>query len=261
MASLISNIIIAGKIKTKTGLLIGSSAESIDIGGIDKYVMRDPASNLPYIPGSSLKGKMRMLTEYAENRVDITNDGKGKPCDCGECMVCIIYGNAADSEKKSELKLGPTRLLIRDAYPTPETIEMWENIDSELMYTEYKGENTIDRLTSQAMPRFFERVVPESVFDFELVYSVYDFKQADDIENIKYVLQALKMLEHNAIGGHGSRGYGKIEINILEPFVFTMQDYKDGLTKIPDTKNLSYIKIQDIKPDDIIRNLRDRIKQ
>ncbi len=255
MAKLLGNVIFKGRIKTLTGLHVGGSKDAMEIGGVDSPVLRDPSTKHPYIPGSSLKGKMRMLLEFAEGKIKISS-GKGEPCDCGKCMVCTIFGNAADDKKGNVF--GPTRLTIRDAYPTKETIEMWEKIDSELLYTEYKGENTIDRLTSAANPRFFERVVPNSFFEFEMVYSIFDFPEINDIENIRYIYQALKLLEHSSIGGHGSRGYGKIEFYLAEPFVFSIEDYQKGITFI---KEISIDKkLEEFNLENILLNIKSKLK-
>ena len=54
---------IKGKIVLKTGLHIGAGSDEIHIGGIDTPVVKDPLKGWPYIPGSSLKGKIRTLLE------------------------------------------------------------------------------------------------------------------------------------------------------------------------------------------------------
>jgi len=259
MAQLLGNVVFKGKIVALTGLHIGGSRDSMEIGGVDSPVIRDPATRYPYIPGSSLKGKMRMLTEFAEGRVNITSKGEGKPCDCGECMVCLIYGNAAEVSEKH--KNGPTRLTVRDAYPTDETKKMWENVESELLFTEYKGENTLDRITSAAMPRFFERVVPGSEFEFEMIYSVYDFDGINDIDNLKYVFQALQLLEHSALGGHGSRGYGKVQFKLADPFIFSVEDYRNGQAKVEDISEEAYKNLSEISVDEVIKNVADKLRK
>lgn len=258
MANLKCNVIITGNIRVLTGLHIGASRSALEIGGVDSPVLRDPVTRYPYIPGSSLKGKMRMLTEFALNRVNIVN-GEGKPCDCGECEVCLIYGSAADKSK-----LGPTRLIVRDAFPTEKTIKMWENVDSELLFTEYKGENTIDRLTSAANPRFFERVVPNSVFNLEMVYSIYKIEGMDnslenDIENLKYVFQALQLLEHSSLGGHGSRGYGKVAFRLAPPQVFTMEDYQEKQVTIPEFSEEDFRPLNELNIEDIITSVKQKL--
>jgi len=254
MSKLLGNVIIKGRIQTLTGLHIGASREVLEIGGVDKPVLRDPASREPYIPGSSLKGKMRMLTEFAEHRIKPNNKGEGKPCECGNCMVCIIFGNAADKTRS-----GPTRLTVRDAYPTPATLDMWARVESELLFTEYKGENSIDRITSAANPRFFERVVPKSEFELEMVYSVFDFQGTDDIAHLKYVFQALQLLEHSALGGHGSRGYGKVAFKLASPFVFSVEDYRHEKALIPELPETAYQPLSEIKIADLIKTVRAKL--
>ncbi|GAB4375351.1 MAG: type III-A CRISPR-associated RAMP protein Csm3 [Calditrichia bacterium] len=257
MAKLIANIILKGRIRTVTGLLIGSPKVAFEIGGVDKYVLRDPESKLPYIPGSSLKGKMRMLIEFAEGKIHINNKGEGKPCQCGACVVCFIFGNPAEVSEKA--RKGPTRLIVRDAYPTKNTIAMWENVESELLYTEYKGENSLDRITSAANPRFFERVVPRSEFDLEMVYSVYDFDGVNDLNNLKYVYQALHLLEHSSLGGHGSRGYGKVAFRLAPPLVFSTEDYREQRVSIPEYSDKDYKPLSELNVDAIVQSVSQKL--
>lgn len=258
MANLKGNVILSGQIRVLTGLHIGASRNTLEIGGVDSPVLRDPVTRYPYIPGSSLKGKMRMLTEFALNQVKVAN-GKGKPCDCGECAVCLIFGNAADKSK-----MGPTRLTVRDAFPTEETVQMWENVDSELLFTEYKGENTLDRITSAANPRFFERVVPDSVFALEMVYSVYDLSEINldltaEIDNLKYVFQALRLLEHSSLGGHGSRGYGKVAFRLAEPLVFSVDDYRELRVSIPEFSAEDYRPLSELNVEEILQKISQKL--
>ena len=257
MAQLIANVILKGRIRTITGLLIGSPKVSFEIGGVDKYVIRDPESKLPYIPGSSLKGKMRMLVEYAEGKIHITPKGEGKPCQCGECAVCYIFGNPAEVGAKA--KKGPTRLIVRDAFPTDDTIAMWKDVESELLYTEYKGENSLDRITSAANPRFFERVVPGSEFNLEMVYSIYDIEGINDAENLKYLYQALRLLEHSSLGGHGSRGYGKVAFKLAQPQVFSMEDYRAHRIEMKKLTDADFKPLSELNVDDIIQDISQKL--
>lgn len=214
----LANVIIKGKMEVLTGLHIGGSKEKLEIGGVDSPVIRDPHSRLPYIPGSSLKGKMRMLLEFALGKVT-----DGKPSEDEE--ITRIFGTSA-----KESDMGPTRLVVRDAYPDDATIEMWENIDSELQYTEFKPENSIDRITSEANPRFLERVIKGSKFNVEFVYSVYDWDDNGntDQEHLGRLIEALRLLEHSGLGGNISRGYGRIKFNLLDPIVIKQKDYQAG---------------------------------
>lgn len=255
MAKLLGNTIIEGKIRTLTGLHLGGSSEDLQIGGVDSPVLRDPNTKLPYIPGSSIKGKLRMLTEFAEGLItdgETVKDPHKKPAQ--------IFGTSAD-----EAKLGPTRLTIRDCYPDEETIEMWKKLDSELLYTEYKGENTINRITSKATPRFFERVVRNSMFNLEIVYSFYDISDiegapnVDDFENFKTLFQSMMLLEQSSIGGHGSRGYGKIEFLIKRISIFSVDDYKKGKAILSEEVDAKLKKLSKINIDEQIELIKNKL--
>ena len=245
----LANVIFKGKMVALTGIHVGGSKEKLQIGGVDSPVLRDPHKNLPYIPGSSLKGKMRMLLEFALGKV--SDNGKPYESKDKDEEITRIFGT---SEK--ELKTGPTRLVVRDAYPDSETIEMWENLDSELQYTELKPENSIDRLTSEANPRFLERVVKDSKFDVEFVYSIYDLNDNGkvDKENLGRILESLRLLEHSGIGGNISRGYGQIKFELADPIIVSKEDYQLGAdnyktaTQIPNEnlKDLANIKLPDL---------------
>ena len=215
------NVLLKGKITCLTGLHIGGSKDKLEIGGVDSPVLRDPNTKYPYIPGSTIKGKLRSIIEFIEGKIQ-TNGKEATPHACSDkdCKICLLFGSS-NKERTS----GPTRLLIRDAFPDKETIDMWNDIDSQLQYTEYKPENTIDRLTSAANPRLIERVVPDSKFDFELVLTIYN-EDADKTQDyFNTILAGLKMLEHSGIGGSVSRGYGQIKFSLTAPIVITKEDY------------------------------------
>ncbi|HOM03946.1 MAG TPA: type III-A CRISPR-associated RAMP protein Csm3 [Candidatus Kapabacteria bacterium] len=220
----LGNIILRGKIECLTGLHIGGSKDKLEIGGVDSPVIRDPFTQYPYIPGSSLKGKMRTLLAYHLGKADIDPPEK-KNFDSNSSLQ-RIFGVPAEVAPKEEA-IGPTRLIVRDAHPDQETVMMWKNLDSELMYTEYKPENTINKITSAANPRFLERVVKGSCFNFEMIFGVYklDNCEKQDIDFFKDLLLSMKLLEHNTLGGSGSRGYGKISFKLEEPYVLTRADY------------------------------------
>jgi len=251
MAQFKGNVILQGKITALTGLHIGGSKDSMEIGGIDLPVIRDAYTRYPYIPGSSIKGKMRMLLEFAVGC--ITN---GETCSCEESPeICRIFGSANKNEA-----IGPTRLILRDAYPTEETKKMWENLDSDLLFTEYKGENKIDRLTSQANPRFIERVVSGSEFEFEMIYSIYDINGNDDLSNLGLVFRAMRLLQDSALGGHGSRGYGKIKFTIEKLTPVSVKDYQTGKRKESVLKEKS-VALEDVNVDESIETLRSQIEE
>ncbi|GAV22390.1 type III-A CRISPR-associated RAMP protein Csm3 [Carboxydothermus pertinax] len=240
---LLGKIIIKGKIKTLTGLHIGGSQGSIEIGGIDNSVIKDEKGR-PYIPGSSLKGKLRSLLESFEDYLSPsklvyqkkTDDSEIKIHICNDenCAVCTIFGRNAGNYKKvgdgeltyDEMKnvTTPTRLYIRDACLDEESIkDIKPNLDLE--WTEVKFENSIDRITSAANPRQTERVPRGAEFCFELVYNVLREK---DKELFSKVLTAMKLLEDDYLGGSGSRGYGKIMFKDLAVYWKSREEYETG---------------------------------
>ena len=216
------NYIIKGKIVCKTGLHIGGSSDAIDIGGSDNVIIRDSVTGNPYIPGSSLKGKLRFLTELNDKtsaQSVIANDGK--PADDPNCIASKLFGISAD-EKQIELKY-PTRTIVRDSYPDEETLELWDN-EALISGAELKYENNINRINSAATPRNIERVPKDSKFDFEIIYSVYE----EDDNNISYLLDAMRLLEDNYLGGSGSRGFGQIKFEQIKLTKRTVEYYKEN---------------------------------
>lgn len=221
--SFVGNIILKGKLKCLTGLHIGGSKDKFEIGGVDNPVIKDPFSNYPYIPGSSLKGKLRMLLEFALGVVKEDDKNKKTFPVSNDSKITSLFGSSADDSMN-----GPTRLIVRDAYPDKSTVEMWENINSETLYTEYKAENTIDRMTSAANPRFMERVFKDSMFDVEFVLQVYSMDEENGKANFEKLTQSLRLLEDSTLGGGGSRGSGKVKFIFHEPYFVKCEDYKNG---------------------------------
>src|SRR3989338_7056307 len=213
--NLLGKIIITGTLECLTGMHIGASRENMEIGAIDSPVVRVPVTREPYIPGSSLKGKMRALLEKALPKIPnrpIGSDVKVHVCNNAEtaiqCEVCRVFGSTGKDGGKNF----PARLIVRDLYLTRESMARLSDIDTGLQYTEWKFENAIDRVTSAANPRQIERVPRGAEFAFELIYNVEDVAQLkDDLKNIKL---AIDIVEADALGGHGSRGYGHVKFNI-----------------------------------------------
>lgn len=228
-----SNLILRGKIECLTGLHIGGNEASMEIGELNGFVIRDARFRYPYIPGSSLKGKLRHLLEYLTGAVNDPIDNKiGNVSKSKE--IVRIFGLGADhKDDNPDLKeIGVTRLTIRDAFPDEKTVDLWKDLDSDLQFTESKTENTIDRLTSAANPRTFERVVAGSFFDFEILYSVYQIYDKEDLsyvnEDLTNLLMVLRFLESSALGKSGSRGYGKVRFHLDEPIWVNKEDYKNN---------------------------------
>ena len=207
---------ITGKIVVKTGLHIGAGNEKVEIGGMDNPIIRNPLTQEPYIPGSSIKGKMRSLLEWKLGKI---LDSKGNPCSCGkaDCEICRVFGSANKSGKNdpSEDSKGPTRIIVRDAVLTEE----WaKKFNQGKPIVEEKSENSLNRITAVANPRPIERVVPGVEFDFEIAYRVIDTGDNGELDK-KYfnsvVLEGLKLLQEDFLGGGGSRGNGQIEFKDL----------------------------------------------
>jgi CRISPR-associated protein Csm3 len=201
--------VIRGSIVVKTGLHIGAGNDRIEIGGMDNPIIRNPADNMPYIPGSSIKGKMRSLLEIAYDKVAVN---QGKPCSCGNphCPVCRVFGTAIDKRKDDEaMERGPTRIIVRDAMISEESKHKFKSA-----IVEEKNENNLNRITAEATPRPVERVVPGVSFDFEIVYRVFDIKNDDGETDESFfkstVLGGLALLQKDYLGGGGSRGSGRI---------------------------------------------------
>ncbi len=211
---LVRIITISGTLEVVTGLHIGSGNDRIEIGGMDNPIIKNPVDKLPYIPGSSLKGKTRSLLELAFNKVAAS---EGKPCSCGkpDCPVCRVFGTAIDRRKDDYAKVrGPTRVIFRDAMVSEESKNRFKST-----MVEEKNENSLNRLTAEANPRPIERVVPGVEFNFELAYRVFDIENdggAADLDFFKSsVLTGLALMQNDYLGGGGSRGNGRIRFKNL----------------------------------------------
>ncbi len=231
--NLTEKIHITGILTLETGMHIGGSEETLEIGGIDQSVVKDKNSKLPYIPGSSLKGKLRDLLARHFGYEDIKNDVN---------EVFILFGEGAGG--KGGRSFG--KLIVRDAF-------MIENKKPDEVL-EDKAENTIDRVTGKANPRHLERVVKGTSFAIDMVLDIYkelnvktsSIKKRNSKGNIYYqetystksinktdllntIKLAFKLLEHDYLGGSGTRGYGKIKVEELSKTEITFNN--DGTVK------------------------------
>ena len=202
---LVKKILYTGTIVLKTGLHIGGTNAALNIGGPDKFVVRNPISNIPYIPGSSLKGKMRALVEIANGCVDVDR-GKVGPSKDPDSISGKLFGVATGSDNNR-----PSRLIVRDAELD---VDACDFSNTDLPYTESKTEVAIDRVTAKANPRTFERVPAGAKFKLNMVLNV--FEGEDEKELKKTLKQAIGLLEDDYLGGHGSRGYGQIKFEGLD---------------------------------------------
>jgi CRISPR-associated protein Csm3 len=231
---LLGRVLITGAIKAVTGMHIGGTPAGLSIGGLDSPVIRDPRTRQPYIPGSSLKGKMRSLSERSRGfdpereeerqrigpdvRIHICRD----PAQYAECAVCPVFGVPGDLPVS-----GPTRLSVRDVRLSAASLE---GAHTDFPFTEVKWEAAIDRLTSKALPRQIERVPAGAVFrPFEMVLSIYDLGAGAerDFGYLNTVVTAMQLLQDDALGGHGSRGSGQIQFGNIRVAV------RRGRTRVP----------------------------
>lgn len=201
----------------RSGLHIGAGKDRVEIGGIDNPVIKHPLTGEPYIPGSSLKGKLRFLMEWAFGAIRADGQAWGfndkQPMDIAD-PVLRIFGNAL-----KEWKGGPTRLLMRDAPLCERDQKRYR--EAPHIFFEEKTEVLIDRISGKAHgdvgARQTERVPAGIAFDFECVFRIYDTGDggARDLACLNWLIQGLSLLEEDALGGSGSRGYGRIAFQDL----------------------------------------------
>src|SRR5258706_10262135 len=219
---LVGKLVLSGELHCETGLHIGAGKGSLEIGGADNRVVKD-AFGLPYIPGSSLRGRIRSLLE---NALGLTSPAelvylskrKGQEVrihqsDRPDDEICLLFGrnpgrmDRVSGEALDTRAATPARLAIYDAPLDAASItsQMRENLDDEI--TEVKSENAIDRITSQANPRTLERVPAGARFHVRMVLDVLC---EEDKALAARLIEGLRLLEDDALGGGGSRGSGRV---------------------------------------------------
>lgn len=206
MEQLIKKIKIETSITLITGLHIGGNSENVEIGGIDlpiiKLASRD---NEPYIPGSSLKGKMRCLLEQAAGSPQVGLNEK----------VNNLFGINKEKNPKKEDR--PSKIIVRDAMLSKDSKKMLLGCDNlDMPYTESKWENTIKRVEGIAEhPRQTERVPAGAEFNAEFIINIWD--DDDEQEMMALFEKGIRLLENDYLGGSGSRGYGQIKFGERKP--------------------------------------------
>ena len=193
------------KLELLSGLYIGGNDSGFDIGGADSDVIRNPLTNEPYIPGSSLKGKLKSLLKYHVKEVDSTE----KDIIFKDSNITNIF------EPVDEGNVKITRAIFRDLTLTKESKEELQNILGIGCFTEIKAENKVNPIYGKSdSPRFIERVPAGAMFEGEIVLNVFDGDNKEIMmENIK---KSLKLLEMNYLGGNGTRGYGRVKVEFDE---------------------------------------------
>ena len=192
-----AKIQITGDLEVKTGMHIGGNSAFAAIGAVDSSVIKDVRTNLPMIPGSSLKGKMRSLLakEYNEKIVMPDDD---------DIRLTRLFGSA----KKGNVK--PSRIQVSDMVMVNDQELREKGLQS---MTEVKFENSINRATAVANPRQIERVVRGSIFELDVIYEVENIEEL--LEDMETIGEGMKLLQYDYLGGSGSRGYGKIGFSHL----------------------------------------------
>lgn len=233
---LLYKILITGKLTVETGMHIGGSEVELEIGGIDNAVIKESASGVPYIPGSSLKGKLRDLIAKNEGYRSIDEDIN---------EVFVLFGDGASNNHRNN-----GHLIVRDSFYDGDT-----PFDHK-MHLEEKSENTINRLTGAAKPRHIERVVKGTSFKIEMILDVMEkYKVRNEVvvheknnhknyvpkykdSELHYETKLLvklkkgfKLLEQDYLGGSGTRGYGKVKLEFEKPNLIEFKN-EDGSVKI-----------------------------
>lgn len=197
-----AKIQITGNIEVVTGMHIGGSSAFAAIGAVDSPVIKDVRTNLPMIPGSSIKGKMRSLLakRYNDNVAE-------KPDEDNERLTRLFGSSKKDHVKASRIIMSDMILKNREELRK-------QGLES---MTEVKFENTINRISAVANPRQIERAVRGSKFDIDFLYEVVE--EDEILEDFQVLADGMKLLQYDYLGGHGTRGYGKIKFNQLEASV------------------------------------------
>lgn len=233
--ALLGRAFLRGKILAETGLHIGAGSESISIGVMDNPVIRDLRTRRPFVPGSSLRGKLRALSERAsglpqnwpERGASKSMHACQEPADYEKCDFCHVFGVPAKAG------LGLTRLLVRDIPLDSGSAEWLASLDTDLPYVEVKYEVSIDRITSQGLnPRPIERVPAGAVFGpMEMSFAFYE---PEDVRRFGLVLRAMQLLEEDYLGGQGSRGSGKVRFHDLSITCRAGDDWEEISTWTPE---------------------------
>lgn len=253
---LVKKILIEGLITAKTGLHIGGSSVGMSIGGADATVVRNPITNEPYIPGSSLKGKMRSLLEKLQGKFGPDQDKniihspnvvfeEIKEDDSDEIKkwknevntIIKVFGTMpVEIKGKDEV---PSRVIVRDCelagiMENGEFIDrenggvkkLFESKNTDMPYTEVKTEVVIDRITSAATPRQLERVPAGAVFNMRMILNVYDGD--DEKAMLNKIFEGLALVQNDYLGGKGTRGSGEVDIKIKSVKYKKKENYENG---------------------------------
>ncbi len=203
MEKLLKKIRINTTLTVITGLHIGGNKENVEIGGIDNPVIKLASKdNQPYIPGSSIKGKMRCLLEQTAGSTIVGGNPK----------VNNLFGITESRNTENR----PSKIIVRDAMLTEDSKRILMECDSlDMPYTESKWENVIDRKKGVAEhPRQSERIPAGAQFNVEFILNIWDDDNEEEL--VKLFEKGIQLLENDYLGGSGSRGYGQIKFGKMQ---------------------------------------------
>lgn len=212
------------EIELLTGLHIGGSSDTFDIGGADSTVIKNPFTKEPYIPGSSIKGKLRSLLTQKYGCVSHSKKNNDLEIIFPDNTEGKVLRNIFEPVEYEDDTIQISRAIFRDASLSESSKNQLQSFLGKGIYTEIKAENSISLLKGKAAnPRFIERVPAGAKFNGEIILHIYD---NDDEELLKNGLtEALEMLELNYLGGSGTRGYGKVKINYSSDEIFKKVEF------------------------------------
>lgn len=209
-----AKLMIKSQLEVLTGMHIGGSSTYSAIGAVDSPVIDDPKTRQPIIPGSSLKGKLRTLLVRS-----IVKDISKMPAPNDDPItVRRLFGSGAGNSKSENNSVIKARLQFADAFIC--------NADEfkETGFTEVKFENTIDRKSGRANPRQIERVIKGVRFEVNILYDMEN--EAEFVEDMENLSKAMKLLQLDYLGGHGTRGSGRVSFRKIE---LIAADDNDGI--------------------------------
>ena len=197
---MVGKLLIQSRLKVLTGMHIGGSDVFSAIGAIDSPVVSDPRTMRSIIPGSSLKGKLRTLLarSFSGNTAKLPQHNKDN------IRILRLFGSSESPIRKS-------RLQFSDAFVANEASF------GDIPLTEVKFENTINRIDSVANPRQIERVISGVEFDVRIIYDIHAEITPEEIrEDMALLAKAMKLLQLDYLGGHGTRGSGRVSFDKIE---------------------------------------------
>lgn len=236
-------IFIQGKLVAKTGLHIGGSSLGLSIGNTENTVVRNPFNNEPYVPGSSIRGKMRSLLERLAGeftKMEGSEINHGPLTTKPDHPICKVFGVPAEQAQKHDAP--PSRLIVRDGNLL-NAKDLEKAHETDMPFTEVKTEVVIDRITSAAMPRQLERVPAGATFGLNMVLNVW--QDDNEKEMLDLIFRGLVLMQNDYLGGHGSRGSGQVKVEVEALTEKSVDDYMGS----KDARKLSYAIPPELKPE------------